>query len=141
MNWSGPTYTDSGGFQAFSLGAAFGKNVSKLAQVKEKIIDEDTEEPIIRLADVDDDGNAASKPAKPSAAKSDAPAAAPSANAAKEAREWALWAIPKIKTMDKAKLDAFIAKNAPNIASLEGLDKQAHTELKKAIDDRLVELF
>lgn len=30
MNWSGPTMTDSGGFQAFSLGAALGKNISKL---------------------------------------------------------------------------------------------------------------
>lgn len=33
MNWSGPTVTDSGGFQVFSLGAAFGKNgVSKVAK-------------------------------------------------------------------------------------------------------------
>lgn len=31
MNWSGPTFTDSGGFQAFSLGAAFGKGGSKIA--------------------------------------------------------------------------------------------------------------
>src|SRR3989344_6165072 len=31
MNWRGPTMTDSGGFQVFSLGAAFGKNVSKIA--------------------------------------------------------------------------------------------------------------
>jgi len=31
MNWSGPTFTDSGGFQAFSLGAAFGTGISKLA--------------------------------------------------------------------------------------------------------------
>ena len=31
MNWSGPTFTDSGGFQAFSLGAAWGKGISKLA--------------------------------------------------------------------------------------------------------------
>ncbi len=30
MNWDGPTMTDSGGFQAFSLGAAFGKKISKL---------------------------------------------------------------------------------------------------------------
>ncbi len=30
MNWKGPTMTDSGGFQAFSLGAALGKNISKL---------------------------------------------------------------------------------------------------------------
>ncbi len=33
MNWTGPTFTDSGGFQVFSLGAAFGKNgVSKVAK-------------------------------------------------------------------------------------------------------------
>lgn len=31
MNWDGPTFTDSGGFQVFSLGAAFGKGVSKVA--------------------------------------------------------------------------------------------------------------
>ncbi len=30
MGWSGPTMTDSGGFQVFSLGAAFGKKVSKV---------------------------------------------------------------------------------------------------------------
>lgn len=36
MNWSGPTMTDSGGFQAFSLGAAFGKGgVSKVASNQE----------------------------------------------------------------------------------------------------------
>lgn len=32
MNWSGPTFTDSGGFQAFSLGAAWGKGISKLSK-------------------------------------------------------------------------------------------------------------
>ena len=31
-NWQFPTMTDSGGFQVFSLGAAFGKGVSKFAQ-------------------------------------------------------------------------------------------------------------
>lgn len=30
MNWPGPTFTDSGGFQAFSLGAAFGRRLNKL---------------------------------------------------------------------------------------------------------------
>lgn len=35
MNWHGPTMTDSGGFQAFSLGAAFGNNVSKVAKSTE----------------------------------------------------------------------------------------------------------
>ncbi len=33
MNWSGPTMTDSGGFQAFSLGVAFGSGVGKVASV------------------------------------------------------------------------------------------------------------
>jgi queuine tRNA-ribosyltransferase len=32
MNWHGPTMTDSGGFQVFSLGAAYGKNISKLTK-------------------------------------------------------------------------------------------------------------
>ncbi len=32
MNWEGPTMTDSGGFQVFSLGAAFGKNITKIAR-------------------------------------------------------------------------------------------------------------
>ncbi len=31
MGWQGPTITDSGGFQVFSLGAAFGEHVSKVA--------------------------------------------------------------------------------------------------------------
>lgn len=31
-NWDKPTFTDSGGFQVFSLGAAFGKGVTKFAQ-------------------------------------------------------------------------------------------------------------
>ena len=31
-NWDMPTITDSGGFQVFSLGAAFGKGVTKFAQ-------------------------------------------------------------------------------------------------------------
>src|SRR3954470_10126054 len=30
MDWHGPTFTDSGGFQAFSLGAAFGSGVGKI---------------------------------------------------------------------------------------------------------------
>ena len=30
MNWSGPIFTDSGGFQVFSLGEAYGKKVSKI---------------------------------------------------------------------------------------------------------------
>ena len=40
MGWEGPTMTDSGGFQVFSLGAAFGKTISKF--VKEQAPDEET---------------------------------------------------------------------------------------------------
>src|SRR5690606_15952982 len=32
MNWHGPTITDSGGFQVFSLGAAFGHSISKITK-------------------------------------------------------------------------------------------------------------
>jgi len=35
MNWTGPTMTDSGGFQVFSLGAAFGKNITKVTKEKD----------------------------------------------------------------------------------------------------------
>ncbi len=38
MNWSGPLMTDSGGFQVFSLGVAYGKGISKIAHNKEKEI-------------------------------------------------------------------------------------------------------
>ena len=31
MNWSGPIFTDSGGFQAFSLGSAIGRKIGKIA--------------------------------------------------------------------------------------------------------------
>lgn len=33
MGWKGPSMTDSGGFQVFSLGAAYGKGISKVTQV------------------------------------------------------------------------------------------------------------
>ncbi|MEI6659855.1 MAG: tRNA guanosine(34) transglycosylase Tgt [bacterium] len=32
MNWHGPMMTDSGGFQVFSLGAAYGKEISKITK-------------------------------------------------------------------------------------------------------------
>jgi len=34
MGWQGPSMTDSGGFQVFSLGAAFGEHVSKVAKAR-----------------------------------------------------------------------------------------------------------
>jgi len=54
MHWQGPTITDSGGFQVFSLGAAFGQHVSKVAK-KESVSDE-VESPIGKLAAIDEDG-------------------------------------------------------------------------------------
>lgn len=33
MNWHGPTMTDSGGFQVFSLGVAYGKDISKIIKI------------------------------------------------------------------------------------------------------------
>ncbi len=33
MNWEGPMMTDSGGFQVFSLGAAYGKELSKVVSI------------------------------------------------------------------------------------------------------------
>ena len=40
MNWHGPTMTDSGGFQVFSLGEAFGTKVSKVASGEEVSVSE-----------------------------------------------------------------------------------------------------
>ncbi len=59
MNWSGPLMTDSGGFQVFSLGAAYGKELSKVVQITDpsRIIQErslDSETP--RLATIGADG-------------------------------------------------------------------------------------
>ncbi|MDH5442131.1 MAG: tRNA guanosine(34) transglycosylase Tgt [Candidatus Nomurabacteria bacterium] len=38
MKWDGPTMTDSGGFQVFSLGEAFGTNVSKVANGEADVV-------------------------------------------------------------------------------------------------------
>jgi queuine tRNA-ribosyltransferase len=54
MDWDGPTFTDSGGFQVFSLGAAFGKGVGKVASEEEN--EEDTGTDHGQLATVDDEG-------------------------------------------------------------------------------------
>lgn len=60
MNWSGPTMTDSGGFQVFSLGAAFGTKVGKLAKtpqgeatVQDEVLEDDKAG---KLAKIDEDG-------------------------------------------------------------------------------------
>lgn len=68
MGWTGPTFTDSGGFQVFSLGQAIGHGVSKIATSKEiseseaksksQEKREAREENVTheRLAKIDDDG-------------------------------------------------------------------------------------
>lgn len=44
MNWHGPTMTDSGGFQVFSLGTAFDQKVGKLANAEQIIREQVNEE-------------------------------------------------------------------------------------------------
>lgn len=64
MGWDGPLVTDSGGFQVFSLGAGFGKKVSKFAmpeiEVQEHksptVYDADIASVHGKLAQVDDEG-------------------------------------------------------------------------------------
>lgn len=53
MNWQGPMFTDSGGFQVFSLGTAYGKGVSKVAKGEAEIT-ELTELP--KKARIDEEG-------------------------------------------------------------------------------------
>jgi queuine tRNA-ribosyltransferase len=62
MNWPGPTMTDSGGFQVFSLGAAYGVGVSKIVKAKQELLlpeagnDADEKEAKPRLVKIDHDG-------------------------------------------------------------------------------------
>ncbi len=58
MNWSGPTVTDSGGFQVFSLGVAYGKGISKITKNPvELILPEGTrDDGVPRLVRIDRDG-------------------------------------------------------------------------------------
>ena len=54
MNWRGPLMTDSGGFQVFSLGSAYGKQASKIARAEDNHIPD--ESIIGNLAKVDEGG-------------------------------------------------------------------------------------
>lgn len=54
MNWDGPLITDSGGFQVFSLGAAYGKQVSKIARPPENYVPD--ENIVGNLAKIDENG-------------------------------------------------------------------------------------
>jgi queuine tRNA-ribosyltransferase len=63
MNWSGPTMTDSGGFQVFSLGAAFGRTITKIAKGEEApreqgvaVFDQEVQSQHGQLAVIDDEG-------------------------------------------------------------------------------------
>ena len=66
MHWDGPTFTDSGGFQVFSLGAAFDTGVSKIAtsadlsKKQKEITDEKGDKKIKssknQMAKIDEDG-------------------------------------------------------------------------------------
>lgn len=62
MNWKGPTMTDSGGFQVFSLGAAYGKGLAKITKKSKEMLlpeagnDQDEGEKKPRLVQIDHDG-------------------------------------------------------------------------------------
>lgn len=59
MNWSGPTMTDSGGFQVFSLGAAYGKELSKITKITDPsqlLAERSSEGETPRLASIGADG-------------------------------------------------------------------------------------
>ncbi len=62
MAWNGPTMTDSGGFQVFSLGAAFGKVISKFTKEDApreeavSVYDESVASQHGQLAIIDDEG-------------------------------------------------------------------------------------
>lgn len=59
MNWQGPMMTDSGGFQVFSLGAAYGKELSKVVSITDPsqlLHERSGEGEVPRLAKVGADG-------------------------------------------------------------------------------------
>lgn len=63
MGWNGPLLTDSGGFQVFSLGAAYGKTVSKVSREEldadtrvASVFDPDVATSHGKLAQVDEEG-------------------------------------------------------------------------------------
>ena len=59
MNWKGPLMTDSGGFQVFSLGAAYGKALNKVVSITDPsllIPERSSESDVPRLATIGSDG-------------------------------------------------------------------------------------
>jgi queuine tRNA-ribosyltransferase len=58
MAWDGPSMTDSGGFQVFSLGAAYGQNISKIASAEAPTLElaAAPQESVMKMASIDHDG-------------------------------------------------------------------------------------
>ncbi len=59
MNWNGPLMTDSGGFQVFSLGAAYGKALNKVVAITDPsqlLTERSSEGEVPRLATIGSDG-------------------------------------------------------------------------------------
>ncbi len=63
MGWSGPTISDSGGFQVFSLGAGFGKNIQTVSEEEKNateqgvsVFDADVQSQHGQLAIIDEEG-------------------------------------------------------------------------------------
>lgn len=59
MNWNGPLMTDSGGFQVFSLGVAYGKELSKITKImnpSQVLVERSFDSETPRLATVGSDG-------------------------------------------------------------------------------------
>ncbi len=59
MNWNRPLLTDSGGFQVFSLGAAYGKGISKVSHKKDEellLSDNTSEDNLPKIAKIDPGG-------------------------------------------------------------------------------------
>lgn len=63
MGWQGPTITDSGGFQVFSLGAGFGKRITRVTEEEKNrevegvtMYDEDVQTQHGQLAVIDEEG-------------------------------------------------------------------------------------
>ena len=60
MNWKGLAMTDSGGFQVFSLGAAYGKEISKITKVQDVSLQiserSSAEDGVPKLATIGNDG-------------------------------------------------------------------------------------
>lgn len=101
----------------------------------------------------DDDGEGASRPAKPTLKEAihgpstlkipvAADAYAPvDADKAANAKAWALREVPRIKTMGKDDLDKFSERFKKAREELKVLDAKTSVELEKALADRLEALF